>query len=98
MDDLRVIAQCSFCATMKCKICRVEDLIVSEKSDLRKDRYEEIRRILIKIAQGYQLLLCDLSKFLLSSKNYLQDLLIQGEKFLIPYERKRLWKEQRKKN
>ena len=54
------------CATIKCEICRVLDLIVSEKSDLRKDRYEEIRRILIKIAQGYQLLLCDMSKFLLS--------------------------------
>ena len=96
MIDLREIAQCTLCATIKCEICRVLDLIVSEKSDLRKDRYDEIRRILIKIAQGYQLLLCDMSKFLLSKKSHV--LLTQGEKFLIPYERKKLQKEQRRRN
>ena len=81
-------AQCSFCATIKWEICRVWDLIVSEKSDLRKDRYDEIRRILIKIAQGYQLLLLWFVKVSFEFKNYLQHLLIQREKFLIPS-----WKE-----
>ena len=46
-------AQCILCATKKCEISRVSHLIVSAKGDLRKDRYDEIRRILIKIAQGY---------------------------------------------